>query len=204
MKNQLYHAAHSIYSLLFTPKIFFENKKPDDLKAALPYLLAGIVAGNIAMVVGNVAMAQGDIPPLSSFISLSMYYSFFHISLFSIEFIFIYIIAGLLGKIMPFVNILTTMMFVSFTSVIAAILSIIAFLFMISTPLDILFPFYFSIVVGPLFFIWKSCCAIIGLSIMQQMNRKVVTISVLLVFSFFYLSMLFINIFIIFFISSFS
>ena len=189
MNNQMIDIWNNIYSLLFTPKIFFENKKPDDLKAALPYFLASVVISSIAIPFGGISSPS---PSISQSI-ISMYLILF---LFVIEVIFIYIIIRLLGEKTPFINIFITLMFVRFISVMVAIISNVFYLYVMTTQLDYYVSiFYFSTIVGPIFLIWKSHCAIIGLSTMQKMNKRAATIGVLSVFSFFYLWNLFLRIY---------
>ena len=180
MNKQIVEMWDNIYSLLFTPKIFFENKKPDGLKAALPYFLAGIV-------ISSITIPFGGISSLSSFVSEFLIYIYMNLSGFVIDVVLIYIIIRLLGEKTPFTNIFITLMFVCLISVVSAIVYNVFYLCVAILQLDYMSYIYFSIIVAPIFLIWKSYCAIIGLLIMQQMNKRVATIGALSVFSFFFL-----------------
>ena len=182
MKNQLSNATYNIYSLLFTPKLFFENKKPDSLRAALPYLLVGIVITEI--------IAPFHSHPIQyTFISIYQNASFFFLKV-----TLMYIIIRLLGEKTPYINILATMMFVSVFSIFYLIYYKIFVLSNILFEIDFVMYLYGLPIIRTLLFIWTSYCAIIGLSTMQKIDRKNATIGVLVVFSFFYLRSLFYDI----------
>ena len=180
MNKQIVKMWNSTYSLLFTPKIFFKNKKADDLKVALPYFLASIIIGIIASFFHST-------PSLSSFISYAISLTCSYLLYFLTTTAFIYIIIRLLGEKISYKNIVTTLMFVSFISIIGQMYLCIYVIFGRIITLDVLLYSYCFIISRSILFIWESYCAIIGLSIMQQMDRKVAAIGILSVFSFFYL-----------------
>ena len=184
MKNHLSNASHNIYSLLVTPKTFFEGKRADDLKAALPYLFVGIVLGTIQISVTS-------IPLRSTFIFEYIYFVCGNLIIFLFKTLLIWVIIKGLGETISYRNILATMMFVSFFSIFGSIYYETFILSNLLFGIDFMLFLYGSIIVITLLFIWTSYCAIIGLSTMQKIDRKIVTIGVLVVFSFFYLRNLF-------------
>ena len=187
MKNQLSNVAHSIYSLLFTPKSFFEDKCADDLKAALPYLFVGIVLGSIQI-------SFASIPLRSTFIFEYIYFVCANLIIFLFKVLLVYIIIKTLGETISYRNILATMMFVSFISIFGLIYYEIFILSNLLFRIDFMLYLYGSIIVMTILYIWTSYCAIIGLSTMQQIDRRNAMIGVLVVFSFFYIRHLFYDI----------
>ena len=187
MKNQLSNVAHSIYSLLFTPKSFFEDKCADDLKAALPYLFVGIVLGSIQI-------SFASIPLRSTFIFEYIYFVCANLIIFLFKVLLVYIIIKTLGETISYRNILATMMFVSFIPIFGLIYYEIFILSNLLFRIDFMLYLYGSIIVMTILYIWTSYCAIIGLSTMQQIDRRNAMIGVLGVFSFFYIRHLFYDI----------
>jgi hypothetical protein len=123
-------------------------------------------------------------PSLASLIFEYIYSIYLDALAFFIEIIFVYIVIRMLGEKLPYKNFLSTMLFLSIFLILNSICSLVFFLFESIVPITTFW--YTSIIVITIIFIWKSYCAIIGLSTMQQISRKVATIGVLLPFSFFY------------------
>ena len=189
MFNYLYDFAFNIYLLLFHPKYFFERKKEkaDDLMAALPYFLFGIGIASIAYPFNSISNPMNSsFPSVASFILEYIFSICMGTNIFLIETIFVFIIIRILGEKLPYRNILATMLFLPIFLIGNLIVSVTLFLSESIVPISAIFCWVASFIAMTILFIWKSYCGIIGLSTMQQIDKRVATVGILLSFSFFY------------------
>jgi len=189
MFNLPYNFSFDIYSLLFHPKYFFEGKKKkaNDLMATLPFFLFGIGIASFTVPFNSITNSMNSsFPSVLSLISSYIFSLCFHPTVFLIQTIIVYHFIRLLGEELSYRNFLSTMLFLPIFLIGELLFYLVLFLFESIATIPAISCFYGLIVAITILYIWKSYCAIIGLSTMQQINRKVATVGILLPFSFFY------------------